>query len=74
MCLLKLFRSGSEVELRSFREDVKFHDIQELVTKDVELAPEVDYADFFDSIWRYVLTLRYAFFTTCPPLLATFSS
>lgn len=39
----------------------KFKDIDELVVKDVELRPGVDMADFFDALWPYTTTLRYAF-------------
>jgi len=39
----------------------KFEDIDELVIKEVELGPGVDMADFFDSLWPYIVTLRYGF-------------
>ncbi len=52
---------ASSSSLKDASDLFKFQDIQELVTKDVQLAPGVDYADFLDSLWPYVLTLRYAF-------------
>ena len=39
----------------------QFQDIQELVTSDVDLRPGVDFSDFLDTLWPYILTLRYAF-------------
>lgn len=39
----------------------KFEDIDELVISDVDLEPGVDMADFFNSLWPYVITLRYGF-------------
>jgi len=51
----------SSASVKDVSELFEFQDIQELVTKDVELAPGVDHAEFLDSLWPYVLTLRYAF-------------
>ena len=51
----------SSESVKDISELFEFEDIQELVTTDVELAPGVDHADFLDSLWPYVLTLRYAF-------------
>ncbi|WP_148284406.1 hypothetical protein [Dehalococcoides mccartyi] len=39
----------------------KFKDIDELVIKEVDLNLGVDMADFFDSLWPYIVTLRYGF-------------
>ena len=39
----------------------EFEDIREAVTPDAELGPGTDLADFFDTLWPYILTLRYAF-------------
>jgi len=39
----------------------KFEDIDELVISDADLKPGVDMADFFNSLWPYVVTLRYGF-------------
>jgi len=39
----------------------KFQDIDELVISDVALKPGVDMAEFFNSLWPYVITLRYGF-------------
>jgi hypothetical protein len=51
----------SSASVKDISELFEFEDIQELVTTGVELAPGVDHADFLDSLWPYVLTLRYAF-------------
>lgn len=39
----------------------KFQDIDELVISDADLKPGVDMADFLNSLWPYVITLRYGF-------------
>jgi len=57
----KSYGLTSSASIKDISDLFKFQDIQELVTKDVELLPGVDHADFLDSMWPYVLTLRYAF-------------
>ena len=57
----KSYGLTSSSSVKDMSDLFKFKDIQELVTKEVELVPGVDHADFLDSLWPYVLTLRYAF-------------
>lgn len=52
---------ASSATLQDASELFQFQDIRELVTHDVELGPGVDMADFFDTLWPYILTLRYGF-------------
>lgn len=51
---------ASSATLRDASELFQFEDIRELVTNNVELGPGVDLADFFNTLWPYILTLRYA--------------
>ena len=59
--MLKVYGLASSGDLVGESNLFKFQDIDELVIKEVELGPVVDMADFFDSLWPYIVTLRYAF-------------
>ena len=59
--MLKVYGLASSGNLTDESELFKFQDIDELVISDVDLKPGVDMADFFNSLWPYVITLRYGF-------------
>jgi len=59
--MLKVYGLASSGNLVDESELFKFQDIDELVISDVDLKPGVDMADFFNSLWPYVITLRYGF-------------
>jgi hypothetical protein len=59
--MLKVYGLASSGNLVDESDLFKFQDIDELVISDVELKPGVDMADFFNSLWPYVITLRYGF-------------
>ncbi len=37
----------------------QFEDIQAMTTQDVEPGPAIDFADYFDGMWPFVIALRY---------------
>jgi hypothetical protein len=59
--MLKVYGLASSGDLTDESELFKFQDIDELVIGDVELKPGADMADFFNSLWPSVITLRYGF-------------
>ncbi len=59
--MYKVYGLASSGNLVSESELFKFQDIDELVINNVDLKPGVDMADFFNSLWPYVITLRYGF-------------
>ena len=59
--MYKVYGLASSGNLVDESELFKFQDIDELVISDVDLKPGVDMADFFNSLWPYVITLRYGF-------------
>ena len=59
--MLKVYGLASSGDLTDESDLFKFQDIDELVISDVDLKPGVDMADFFNSLWPYVITLRYSF-------------
>jgi hypothetical protein len=59
--MLKVYGLASSGDLTNESDLFKFQDIDELVISDVDLKPGVDMADFFNSLWPYVITLRYGF-------------
>jgi len=59
--MYKVYGLASSGNLVDESELFKFQDIDELVISDVDLKPGVDMADFFESLWSYVITLRYGF-------------
>ena len=59
--MLKVYGLASSGNITDESDLFKFQDIDELVISDVDLKPGVDMADFFNSLWPYVITLRYGF-------------
>jgi len=59
--MLKVYGLASSGNLTDESDLFKFQDIDELVISDVDLKPGVDMSDFFNSLWPYVITLRYGF-------------
>ena len=59
--MYKVYGLASSGNLVDESELFKFQDIDELVINEVDLKPGVDMADFFNSLWPYVITLRYGF-------------
>lgn len=59
--MLKVYGLASSGNLTDESDLFKFQDIDELVISDVELKQGVDMSDFFNSLWPYVITLRYGF-------------
>lgn len=59
--MYRVYGLASSQNLVDESELFKFQDIDELVIDDVDLEPGVDMADFFNSLWPYVITLRYGF-------------
>lgn len=59
--MLKVYGLASSGTLTDDSALFKFQDIDELVISDVELKQGVDMSGFFNSLWPYVITLRYGF-------------
>ena len=59
--MLKVYGLASSSNLADQSDLFKFQDIDELVISDVELKHGVDMSDFLNSLWPYVITLRYGF-------------
>ncbi len=59
--MFRVYGLASSGDLVNESDLFKFKDVDELVIKDVELGPGVDMSNFFDSLWPYIITLRYGF-------------
>lgn len=59
--MLKVYGLAASGNLTDESDLFKFQDIDELVISDVDLKPGLDMADFFNTLWPYVITLRYGF-------------
>ena len=59
--MLKVYGLASSGNLADESDLFRFQDIDELVISSVELRPGVDMSGFFNSLWPYVITLRYGF-------------
>lgn len=59
--MLKVYGLASSGNLTDECDLFKFQDIDEQVISSVELKPGVDMSDFLNSLWPYVITLRYGF-------------